>query len=69
MAFTVVHIEPVLPALAIERATALPAFHAFTGVDNTGRFSKMGKGIWKQIYLKANPDTIKALITDTVRCQ
>ena len=43
MASGVVQIEPLWRALCKERAKTLPAFHAFTGVDNTGRFSCIGK--------------------------
>jgi len=36
-------IEPIWRTIEAERAKALPAFHAFTGADNTGRFSRIGK--------------------------
>ena len=61
MASGVVQIEPLWQALGKERAKALPAFHAFTGADNTGRFSRIGKATWLQDYLKADKDVIKAL--------
>ncbi|KAK5929735.1 hypothetical protein CgunFtcFv8_010949 [Champsocephalus gunnari] len=61
MASGVVQIEPLWRALGKERAKALPAFHAFTGADNTGRFSRIGKATWLQIYLKADKDIIDAL--------
>ena len=35
--------EPIWRAIGAERAKTLPAFHTFTGADNTGRFSRIGK--------------------------
>lgn len=67
MASSVVQIEPIWKALGEERAQALPAFHAFTGADNTGRFARLGKAKWFQCYLKAD-DMVAAfatLCTDT----
>ena len=61
MASGVVKIEPLWRALGPERAKALPAFHAFTGADNTGRFSRIGKATWLQAYLKADEAVINAL--------
>jgi len=43
------------------RAEALPEFHAFTGADNTGRFSHIGKATWLQVYMKADRDAISSL--------
>lgn len=43
MASGVVQIEPLWRALGAVRAKALPAFHSFTGADNTGMFSSIGK--------------------------
>ena len=37
---------------------ALPAFHAFTGADNTGMFSRIGN---LAVYLKTNEEVINAL--------
>ena len=48
MASDVEDIEPLWQALGKERAMALSAIHAFTGVDNTGRFSRIGKSTWLQ---------------------
>ncbi|PIK38665.1 hypothetical protein BSL78_24487 [Apostichopus japonicus] len=48
-------------SLGPERAKALPAFHAFLGADNTGRFSRIGKATWLQVYLKADGEVVKAL--------
>ncbi|KAJ4946949.1 hypothetical protein JOQ06_008992, partial [Pogonophryne albipinna] len=61
LASGVVQIEPLWRALGKERAKALSAFHAFTGADNTGRFSRIGKATWLQIYLKTDGDIINAL--------
>ena len=54
-------VKPIWTVLDADRAKALPAFHAFTGSDNTGRFSRMGKATWLNIYLKADHHVIKAL--------
>jgi len=53
MASGVLRIEPIWTAIGAERAKALPAFHAFTGADNTGRFSRINKATWLQVYMKA----------------
>ena len=39
----------------------MPAFHAFTGSDNTGRFSRIGKTTWLQVYIKADKNVVDAL--------
>ena len=57
----VMEIEPIWRAIGAERAKALPAFHAFTGSDNTGRYSRIGKAIWLQVYMKADKDVISSL--------
>ena len=57
----IVHVRAVWKALGPARAKALPAFHAFTGADNTGRFSRIGKATWLQAYLRADEDVIDAL--------
>ena len=54
MASGVEDIEPLWQALGKERAMALSAFHAFTGADNTGRFSRIGKSTWLQPGLPQN---------------
>ncbi len=61
MASGVVQIEPLWRALGKARAKVLPAFHAFTGADNTERFSRIGKATWLQVYLKADEYIVKAL--------
>ena len=38
-----VDVAPIWRALGRDKATALPVFHAFTGADNVGRFSGVGK--------------------------
>ena len=35
--------------------------HAFSGADNIGRFSPIGKATWFQTYLKADRDVIEAI--------
>jgi len=55
-------IAPIWRALGQEKAKALPIFHAFSGADNVGRFSGLGKTKWFQQYLKAGMETISALM-------
>ena len=45
----------------IDGLWSMPAFHAFTGTDNTGRFSRIGKATWLQVYIKADKDVISSL--------
>ena len=61
MASGVLEVKPIWNALGADRAKALPGFHAFTGADNIGRFSRIGKATWLSIYLKADDHAIKAL--------
>ncbi|SMN02506.1 hypothetical protein SPONN_1209 [uncultured Candidatus Thioglobus sp.] len=57
-----VDIEPIWRALGKEKAQALPIFHAFTGTDNVGKFSGIGKPKWFQQYMKADIDLPRALM-------
>src|SRR6218665_470609 len=61
MASGVMRIDPIWRAIGPERAKAFPAFHAFTGADNTGRFSCIGKATWLQVYMKADRNVISSL--------
>ena len=61
MASGVIRIKPIWTVIGAERAKALPAFHAFTGADNTGRFSRISKATWLQVYMKAERDVISSL--------
>jgi len=49
-------------ALGREKAAALHVFHAFTGADNVGRFSGLGKTMWFQQYMKVDRKVISALM-------
>ena len=55
-------IEPIWRALGKEKAEALPIFHAFTGVDNVGKFSGIIKTKWLQVYMKADLDLPRAFM-------
>jgi len=59
MASGVIRIEPIWTATGAERVKALPAFHAFTGADNTGKLSCIGKATWLQVYMKTERDVIR----------
>src|SRR6218665_337198 len=61
MASGVMRIDPIWRAIGPERAKAFPAFHAFNGADNTGRFSRIGKATWLKVYMKADRDVISSL--------
>ncbi len=54
-------LRPVWTALGAGCAKALPAFHAFTGADKTGRFARIGKATWLQVFLRMGDDVINAL--------
>lgn len=62
-------IAPIWRALGQEKAKALPIFHAFSGADNVGRFSGLGKTNWFQQYLKAGMETISALMHTISECE
>jgi hypothetical protein len=62
MASGSIGIEPIWRAIGAERAKALSAFHAFTGADNTRRFSRTGKATWLQVYMKTVRDVISSLL-------
>ncbi len=53
---------PIWGALGKEKAQALPIFHAFTGADNVGKFSGIGKTKWFQQYMKADVHLSRALM-------
>ena len=57
-----VEIEPIWKAIGRDKAKALPIFHAFTGTDNIGRFSRIGKKKWFEQYMKAESDIIEGLM-------
>ena len=57
-----VDIEPIWRALGKEKERALPIFNAFTGADNIGKFSGIGKTKWFQQYMKADIDLPRALM-------
>lgn len=46
----ILQIQPYWDTLGNKKAKALPAFHAFSGADNTGRFAGIGKTTWLKIY-------------------
>ena len=62
MASGILEIGPIWSALGREKATALHVFHAFTGADNVGRFSRLGKTKWFQQYMRADKEVISALL-------
>lgn len=61
MASGVLKIQPFRDVLGPAKAKGLPAFHAFSGADNTGRFARVGKATWVKIFLEADDNTIEAL--------
>ena len=61
MASGFLRIDPIWRAIGAERAKAFPAFHAFTGSDNTQQFSCTRKETWLQVYIKADREVISSL--------
>ena len=61
MASSVQQIEPLWAALGPDRAKALPGLHSFTGADNTGWFSQIGKPTSFKLFMEAEDDVIEAL--------
>lgn len=61
MASGVLQIQPFCDILGPEKAKPFPALHAFSGADNTGSFSRVGKATWFKIFLEAQDDIIEAL--------
>ena len=57
-----VEVGPIWRAIGRDKATALPVFHAFTGAENVGRFSGVGKPKWFQHHIKAERNIVKALM-------
>ena len=55
-------IEPIWSAPGRDKAAALPVFHTFTGADNVGRISGLGKTKWFQWCMKVERDIISALM-------
>ena len=60
MASGVLPIRPFWTFLGTENTKALPAFHAFSGSDNIGKFARIDKSTWFQIFLEASDDVINA---------
>ena len=54
-------IKPIWNALGPDRAKALPAFHAFTGADSTGRFARIAKTSWFKLFMEADDGIVGAL--------
>ena len=61
LASGIFRIKPIWTHSGPERAESLPAFHAFSGSDNTGCFSSIGKATWLKIYLKTDDTFLQAL--------
>ena len=51
---------PVVNALGVAKAAALPGFHAFTGADQTGRFAGKGKLKCWQALNKCSAEVVSA---------
>ena len=64
----IVDIEPIWRVMGKEKAKALHVFHAFTGADNIGKFSGIGKAKWFQQYIRANVDLPRALMKLPLEC-
>ena len=56
-----IKLKPIYVALGVERAAALPGFHALTGSDTTGHIKGKGKSSCFKVFMKADGDVICAL--------
>ena len=56
-----VKLQPIVRALGPEKAAALPAFHAFSGADNTGCFAGKGKSSCWRAFMEADREIINDL--------
>ena len=54
-------IKPLWTALGPEKAKALPASHAFSGAENTGRCVRIGWATWFKLFLESDYDVIRDL--------
>lgn len=57
-----ISLRPIYEALGPNKAAALPAFHAFTGADNTGSFSGKGKLTCWKAFSNVKDEVIQAFI-------
>ena len=51
-------LEPIVQALGEAKTAALPAFHAFSGADNTGCFSGYGKPLCWKAFISLEEEVI-----------
>ena len=56
-----IKLQPIVRALGPEKATALSAFHAFSGADNTGCFAGKGKSSCWGAFMEADREIINDL--------
>ncbi len=59
----IIDISDIWAQLGERKANALPALHAFSGADTTGRFSRVGKVKWFKLYLCLEDNVVDALQT------
>ena len=60
-AYRTITLQPIVHALGPLKTAALPSFHALTGADNTGLFTKKGKPTCWSVFNEAHDDIIQAL--------
>ena len=56
-----IKLEPIVQALGDARTAALPAFHAFSGADNTGCFSGHAKPLCWKAFLNVDEDVVREM--------
>lgn len=61
MASGVLQIKQFWDNLGPNKAKALPALHAISGADNTGRCARVVKATWFKIFPEAQDENIEAL--------
>ena len=60
LASGVVEIQPIWENLCSQRVQAIPAFRAFSGADNNGKFARIGKATWFNLFLEATDEIFQA---------
>ena len=59
--YRTIKLQRIVRALGPLKTAALPSFHALTGADNTGSFTKKGKPTCWSVFNEAHDDVIQAL--------
>lgn len=55
--------KPIFESLGVMKAAALTSFHAFTGADQTGKFSGKGKTTCWNRFIEASDEIIECFVS------